>query len=216
MCGRALLPEIGSSSSHSLDTGPYYLLQAFDEVLRVESESLLKNEWRHNVTIACDHTKHYVDRVFGFLSISIHLVGIEPGNSCSVRGNICLQIMHQVYTMISTTRCSVFLRRFGSKCMSPRKTDKAKKRKVHEPETGPQGDKCSSSRQVHKAISARARDRSTRRNGENCTSPRPAHKVISAPALERQIGRKVHEPKTGPQGEKTKSARAKKLKRKKS
>ena len=53
-------PEVGGSSGH-------YLLQAYDDVFRVESEATWKDESRHNVSITYDHCKqHHVDKVFGF------------------------------------------------------------------------------------------------------------------------------------------------------
>ena len=67
---RVLFPDVRSSSSHPLDPSQYYLLQAIDVGLRVESEAMWEYEWRHKVTITRDHFKHlHVDWVLSFLSI---------------------------------------------------------------------------------------------------------------------------------------------------
>ena len=67
---KVLLPGVRSSSSHPINPGQHYFLQALDASLHVESEAMWKDERRHNVTIASDHPKHYdVDRVLGFYYI---------------------------------------------------------------------------------------------------------------------------------------------------
>ena len=64
---RVLLLDVGSSSSHPLNPGQHYFLQALDVDLHVDSEAIWENELRHNVTITFDLPKyHDVDVVFGF------------------------------------------------------------------------------------------------------------------------------------------------------
>ena len=53
--------------SYCYPLGPlqHYLLQSLDEGLCVESDAVWEDEWRNNVNIDSDHTKHDVDWVFG-------------------------------------------------------------------------------------------------------------------------------------------------------
>ena len=62
----ALLRDVGSYRSHPLDPGLYCLLQSLDIGLRVKSDAMWEDEWKHHVNITGDHPKHFdVDRVFG-------------------------------------------------------------------------------------------------------------------------------------------------------
>ena len=61
------LPVVGSSNSHPLNTGQYYLLQVFDICLYVEYEAMWEDECRHNIAVISDYHKHHdVEWVFGF------------------------------------------------------------------------------------------------------------------------------------------------------
>ena len=63
---RFVLPDVGFSSRSPVDPGQYYILQEF-VCLYVDYEAMLKDEWRHNVTITSDHHKHHnVNWLFAF------------------------------------------------------------------------------------------------------------------------------------------------------
>ena len=63
---RILLPDLESSSNHPHDPGQYSLFKLLDVGLRVQSDAIWKDEWRH-ITIARDHLKHHdLVWVFGF------------------------------------------------------------------------------------------------------------------------------------------------------
>lgn len=51
---KIMLPDIGSSSSHPLDTRRNYLFQGLDVNICVESETLWEDKWRHNIVITSD------------------------------------------------------------------------------------------------------------------------------------------------------------------
>ena len=64
---RVLLWGAGTSSSNPLNPDQHYLLQARDVKFCVKSEANWENDWRHNITITCDHLKYCdVDCVFDF------------------------------------------------------------------------------------------------------------------------------------------------------
>ena len=64
---RVILSDVGSSSSHPLDSERHYLLSTLDLGLCVESEAMWEDEWRHDIIITSGNPKHYdVDWVFGF------------------------------------------------------------------------------------------------------------------------------------------------------
>ena len=68
---RVLMSDLGSSSSHPIDPKQNWLLQAFDEVLRIKSEAMWQDGWSQNVTIASDHPKHRDVNSVLFSSIGI-------------------------------------------------------------------------------------------------------------------------------------------------
>ena len=55
---RVLLPDVGSYSSHTLDPEQQSLLQECGVSLHVEFEAMCEDEWKHNITIASDHSEH--------------------------------------------------------------------------------------------------------------------------------------------------------------
>ena len=63
------------ASSHCLNLGLQEPLQVLDVDLHVESEAMREDEWRHNVIIECDHSKHHgSDRMLVFFfSLNINL-----------------------------------------------------------------------------------------------------------------------------------------------
>ena len=83
--GAVLLPDVRSSSSRSRHPNQYYIFLALDVGLLVESEAMWEDEWRGNITIASNHFRHHgVDWVFDFYLLSVHLVGTEQANGCSM------------------------------------------------------------------------------------------------------------------------------------
>ena len=83
VCRIALLPIVESSYCHPLDPGQHYLRQALNAGYCAESEAMLEDEWRQNVSIASDQPKDYdVFPVWVFYQYKRETVlGLTPNQS---------------------------------------------------------------------------------------------------------------------------------------
>ena len=64
-----MLPNVGCASYYHFDSGKNYFFKALGIGHCVECESMLENEWRHNIAIASDprqKKKHDANCVFDF------------------------------------------------------------------------------------------------------------------------------------------------------